>query len=84
MKVIVTSRSSSYQRLSSLASMEALLARPVQIEAVSEFVACLLDLRWDRTALAALVADGHVSLNSAEGAMGMDGACDDFPVPKAM
>jgi hypothetical protein len=41
----------------------------------------LPDLRRDRAAIEALVAEGRLSLVSAEGAMGMDGACDGFPAP---
>lgn len=35
----------------------------------------------DKVMIAKLVADGRLNLDCAEGAMGMDGAGDGFPIP---
>jgi len=55
--------------------------RVVRLEVVPDL---LPSLPRTRAEIQRLLNDGLISLDCAEGAMGMDGACDGFPQPSVM
>jgi hypothetical protein len=55
--------------------------RTVRLEVVPDL---LPSLPRSRAEIQRLLDEGLISLDCAEGAMGMDGACDGFPQPSVM